>query len=234
MEPKNISMTSGTTTAPPFLSEADLIGTMDKNGIGKPRFKKCMKLISLLGTDATIHEHIKKVVDREYAIKRRDQSFEPTPLGLSLVEGFDALGFENSLTKPHLRAKTESDIKEIEQGKKSLAAFLDSSINLYRSILLETQSNMNVLIESVARNLKQEPNDYVAIDAPQSINIANEPEEEAEEEPYPVGPCFACGAVSGLKADEEEETIYIGWQFYYYYIRGFLSFFDRMFEIPSL
>jgi DNA topoisomerase-3 len=39
-------MTQGETSAPKHLTEADLISLMDKNGIG---------------TDATIHEHIKHV-----------------------------------------------------------------------------------------------------------------------------------------------------------------------------
>lgn len=47
-------MQQGETTAPQYLTEADLIDKMDKNGIG---------------TDATIHEHIKNVLEREYAYK---------------------------------------------------------------------------------------------------------------------------------------------------------------------
>lgn len=85
-----IKLAQGRTTAPSLLAEADLIATMDKNGIG---------------TDATIHEHIKKIQDREYVIKRKDGLFEPTKLGVSLVEAYDLIGLETSLTKPLLRAK---------------------------------------------------------------------------------------------------------------------------------
>lgn len=42
------------TQAPPLLSESDLISLMDKAGIG---------------TDATIHQHIKTIQDRNYAFK---------------------------------------------------------------------------------------------------------------------------------------------------------------------
>ena len=49
-----LSMQDGETKAPPLLTEADLIGKMDTNGIG---------------TDATIHEHIKTVQERNYAVK---------------------------------------------------------------------------------------------------------------------------------------------------------------------
>lgn len=79
----------GSTTAPRLLSEADLITCMEKNGIG---------------TDATIHEHIKKIQDREYA-KKTGTVFVPTSLGLALVQGYEAYNFDLSLTKPQLRAQ---------------------------------------------------------------------------------------------------------------------------------
>ena len=47
-------MHDGETQPPAPLTEADLINLMDKNEIG---------------TDATIHEHIKTVQDRGYAMK---------------------------------------------------------------------------------------------------------------------------------------------------------------------
>ena len=50
-----IKIESGKTCAPTPLTEADLISKMDFHGIG---------------TDATIHEHIKTVQDRGYAIKQ--------------------------------------------------------------------------------------------------------------------------------------------------------------------
>lgn len=49
-----LTMDEGTTKAPFPLTESDLIAKMDSNGIG---------------TDATIHEHIKTVQERGYAIK---------------------------------------------------------------------------------------------------------------------------------------------------------------------
>jgi DNA topoisomerase-3 len=46
----------GLTSPPKLLNEADLIGLMDKFGIG---------------TDATIHEHIKTILNRKYTFKSR-------------------------------------------------------------------------------------------------------------------------------------------------------------------
>ena len=53
-KPKELKMNEGVTTPPKHLSESDLITKMNNQGIG---------------TDATIHEHIKNVQEREYARK---------------------------------------------------------------------------------------------------------------------------------------------------------------------
>jgi len=47
---------------------------MDKNGIG---------------TDATIHEHIKTIQERHYAIQTKSRHLKPTVVGLSLVEAYE-------------------------------------------------------------------------------------------------------------------------------------------------
>lgn len=86
--PSTMLMVSGETAPPPLLTEADLIAKMDSNGIG---------------TDATIAEHIKTILKREYAIKvNNDTQFQPTTLGLALVLSYENMGLE--LAKPVLRA----------------------------------------------------------------------------------------------------------------------------------
>ena len=49
-----MSLQEGKTTPPKLLSESELIDKMNKNGIG---------------TDATMHDHIKTIQERNYAIK---------------------------------------------------------------------------------------------------------------------------------------------------------------------
>ncbi|XP_047149813.1 DNA topoisomerase 3-alpha-like, partial [Vigna umbellata] len=75
--PSTFILDSGVTRPPPLLSEADLLSCMDKEGIG---------------TDATMHDHIKKLLDRFYATKDANTRFTPTNLGEALVMGYDDMG----------------------------------------------------------------------------------------------------------------------------------------------
>ena len=98
--PYSLNMEKGITCPPNFLTEAELISLMDKNGIG---------------TDATIHEHIKHIQDRGYA-KQYGSIFKPTLLGTSLRYGYMGLGIE--IYKPYLRAGMEKEIKDVSEGLK--------------------------------------------------------------------------------------------------------------------
>ncbi|GMP26629.1 hypothetical protein CsSME_00002997 [Camellia sinensis var. sinensis] len=75
--PTTLTLDSGVTRPPSLLSEADLLNCMDKAGIG---------------TDATMHDHIKKLLDRFYATKDSNTRFSPTNLGEALVMGYDDMG----------------------------------------------------------------------------------------------------------------------------------------------
>ncbi|KAI7906236.1 DNA topoisomerase [Cokeromyces recurvatus] len=85
--PDQLEMQRGQTTPPRLLTEPDLISMMEKNEIG---------------TDATIAEHIQKILDREYVYKE-NQYFKPLTLGIALILGYDQIGLEASLSKPFLR-----------------------------------------------------------------------------------------------------------------------------------
>ena len=95
------------------------------------RFVCFTLLIPVAGTDATMAEHIKKIQDRSYAALTPERTFTPTNLGLGLVDGlssfptsatqifntlippgYDAMGFNISLSKPHLRRELEAEMKE--------------------------------------------------------------------------------------------------------------------------
>lgn len=59
-----------------------------------------------IGTDATIAQHIQTIVDRGYVLERMEGSTKylvPSTLGIGLVEGYNEIGFDRSLSKPQLR-----------------------------------------------------------------------------------------------------------------------------------
>lgn len=73
------------------MSERELIGLMERHGIG---------------TDATVAEHIRKQIERGYATKHHgDMTFWPTPLGEGLVSGYRRMGLQ-SLWLPALRCQS--------------------------------------------------------------------------------------------------------------------------------
>ncbi|KAK1947637.1 DNA topoisomerase 3-alpha [Phytophthora citrophthora] len=141
--PSTVVMINGETNPPPLLSEADLIAKMDSNGIG---------------TDATIAEHIRTILKREYAIKvNNDTQFEPTTLGLALVLSYEHMGLE--LAKPVLRAAMESDCKAISLGQKALRQVVDSCMDQMRNIFLEVRRSANVLDLTFSEQFGQPVND---------------------------------------------------------------------------
>lgn len=98
IRPTSIKMHEGQTTAPPLLTEPELIRLMDQKGIG---------------TDATIAEHIQKIISREYT-EKINETFYPTKLGLALVKGYQDMGFD--FDKPKLRADLEKTMQEIARN----------------------------------------------------------------------------------------------------------------------
>lgn len=111
--PSVCEMRDGVTSKPSLLTEADLVGLMDKNGIGNARVE-CWRAPAdgRTGTDATIAEHIAKIIEREYVTEKQEQKIKyliPSSLGVGLVEGYNSIGFDNSLSKPHMRREVRVD-----------------------------------------------------------------------------------------------------------------------------
>lgn len=174
-QPTEAMMTEGHTTAPGYLTEADLIALMDANGIG---------------TDATMAEHIQKIQDREYvatmgrsgqasaddeesdtgpATRGRGRGrggrggrsgrggsstsggrgglkvFIPTQLGVALILGFDRMNFETSLGKPFLRKEMESKMKAICEGRTNKEVVLRESLAQYQHVFEQSKQKLNVL-----------------------------------------------------------------------------------------
>lgn len=134
-------MEESETCAPKLLTESDLLTTMDKNGIG---------------TDATIHEHIKTVQDRGYAIKDNNE-FKPTPIGLSLVEVYQAIDIK--LYKPYLRAQMEKEMTMIANGEKPKKDVLKDAISEMLKIFNQVVSLRPKMIEVLKLKMNESRKD---------------------------------------------------------------------------
>uniref|UniRef100_F1L3P3 DNA topoisomerase n=1 Tax=Ascaris suum TaxID=6253 RepID=F1L3P3_ASCSU len=123
-----VTMSEGHTQPPPLLSEADLIALMDKYGIG---------------TDATHAEHIETIKQRRYAALNAEKRFVPGYLGLALVDGYDRMGY--AMSKPHMRADLESQLKLICLGQRTKEEVLAEQIARYRRIFEQTEMKVTML-----------------------------------------------------------------------------------------
>ncbi|XP_047327780.1 DNA topoisomerase 3-alpha [Impatiens glandulifera] len=130
--PTTLTLDSGVTRPPLLLSEEDLLNLMDKAGIG---------------TDATMHDHIKKLLDRSYAVKDSNMRFSPTNLGEALVMGYDEMGYE--LWKPYLRAMMESDMKAVSLGTKRKEEVLTNVLQQMKDCFLDARSKKEKLFEAM-------------------------------------------------------------------------------------
>jgi DNA topoisomerase III len=142
-EPTQASMVDGKTTPPSYLTEPELIGLMDANGIG---------------TDATMAEHIAKIQERMYVQTRtrgngRTQlrEFIPTTLGVALVEGYDNVGLDVSVSKPFLRKEMELKMKAICDGGKTKTEVVQETLEQYREVFSRTQREIDVLRRAVVK-----------------------------------------------------------------------------------
>ncbi|XP_017050516.1 DNA topoisomerase 3-alpha [Drosophila ficusphila] len=139
-EPTEVSLHEGATTAPPLLTEADLIALMEKHGIG---------------TDATHAEHINTIKERGY-IGVLDKGFlVPGVIGMGLYEGYDAM--ELALAKPQLRAEFESDLKLICQGQKDPKVVLAEQIVKYKQSYQQITDKITAMDAKIAARINERP-----------------------------------------------------------------------------
>ncbi|CAC9551031.1 DNA topoisomerase III [Leishmania donovani] len=136
-QPTAVPLKKGCTSAPPHLTETHLISLMDSNGIG---------------TDATIAQHIKTVLDREY-VKREGQSLVPTTLGIALASAYESLGLA-SLLQPQLRAQMELAMGDIANGAATKEQVVAAAVQLYEEIFSRLMANTNAFYEELKRYLQ--------------------------------------------------------------------------------
>ncbi|EAX95113.1 DNA topoisomerase family protein [Trichomonas vaginalis G3] len=139
--PTKIEFNEGQTTAPPLLTEPDLLKKMNQEGIG---------------TDATYQEHISKILERKYVVQENN-FFKPTPLGLALNNGYEGMGFD--FMKPKLRAEMEQGLQDISSGRQTYDAVRINFIKQYRDAYENAERMYAVLMREFAR---QKNNPYNA------------------------------------------------------------------------
>ncbi|KAG9045134.1 DNA topoisomerase [Tulasnella sp. UAMH 9824] len=166
--PSVCELRDGQTSQPNLLTEADLVGLMDKNGIG---------------TDATIAQHIQTIIDREYVIARKEGAttyLVPSNLGIGLVEGYSKVGLERSLSKPQLRRETERMMVQVCNGAKTKAEMIDESVEQYKHVPFGN----TCLITGPKRGTSKDASTYqttTTVTMPGAVGVAAEGAEEEGE-----------------------------------------------------
>ncbi|KAI6183824.1 DNA topoisomerase [Aphelenchoides bicaudatus] len=137
-----VKIRDGTTTAPPLLTEADLIALMDRHGIG---------------TDATHAEHIEKIQQRNYVAMTNDRRFRPTFMGMALVDGYNRMGQE-LLSRPELRSGLETQLLDIVEGRRTKEQVLQNQLQIYRQVFTIAERNIENLTLSLNHFMRAMPN----------------------------------------------------------------------------
>ena len=99
LDVNKMELYEGETSPPGYLTEADLIGKMEKGGIG---------------TDASIPTHIKNICDRGYCEVGSGRTMIPTNLGIILVRGYHKI--DSELVLPLVRQNVEREMTKIAEG----------------------------------------------------------------------------------------------------------------------
>ena len=110
----DVRLQPGQTSSPDYLTEADLIGLMEKHGIG---------------TDASIPTHIQNICVRNYVSIVAGRKVEPTKLGIILVHGYHKIDPE--LVLPLVRSRVEEYVTLIAEGKARLGDVLRYALELF-------------------------------------------------------------------------------------------------------
>jgi DNA topoisomerase-3 len=73
------------------------------------------------------------------------EEFIPSTLGVALVDGYDKMGFETSLSKPFLRKEMELRMKDICEGRASREIVLRDSLRQYKRVFDQSRERLDIL-----------------------------------------------------------------------------------------
>lgn len=195
-EPTEITMPEGHTTAPPLLTEADLIALMEKHGIG---------------TDATHAEHINTIKERGYIGVVDKGSLVPGVIGMGLYEGYDAM--ELALAKPMLRAEFEQDLKKICLGEKDPKTVLREQIIKYKEAYKQIMDKITAMDEKMAQRILETPTQNTSNNTSNNTTTSNDRPGQFENQNrlQEIFKCPKCSiAPMALKPKKNQTGFFIG------------------------
>ena len=130
--PAVLELVQGRTRPAERLKESDLIGLMERNGIG---------------TDATMAQHIDKILARGYCTREEGtMQFWPTDLGEALVMACREMGIE-ALWEPFLRGEMERLLNEIAAGSLPKGDFLELALRDFEAQYANTAQQTPLLLQ---------------------------------------------------------------------------------------
>jgi DNA topoisomerase-3 len=103
------------TTPPGYLTESELVGLMEKHGIG---------------TDASIATHIENIQKRNYVRLETGRRLLPNQLGLVLVQGYHQI--DSGLVLPKIRADIEGQCNKIAKGEMDKDQVIQRAIEIFQ------------------------------------------------------------------------------------------------------
>jgi DNA topoisomerase-3 len=176
-EPTEAMMTEGKTAGPSFLTEPDLIALMDANGIGTDA--TMAEHINTIKTRDYVFTRPKGGGGGNHAPTPARggrggraaragrggrgggaarggggggvEEFIPSTLGVALVDGYDKMEHEMSLSKPFLRKEMELRMKDICEGRLAGDAMLRESLRQYKRVFEHSKERLDFL--KAVRNL---------------------------------------------------------------------------------
>ncbi|KAI9015509.1 putative DNA topoisomerase 3-beta [Hyaloraphidium curvatum] len=117
---ESFSLQQGQTKPPGYLTESQLLGAMERRGIG---------------TDASMSTHIANIVDRNYVrVGGNRREVIPTELGIVVIHGYERI--DPDLAATTLRSAMESEIGKIADGAVHYTHVLSEQLRLYRDKFL--------------------------------------------------------------------------------------------------
>lgn len=123
-----VSVKQGKTASPGYLTEAELIGLMEKHGIG---------------TDASIPTHINNILARNYVTLGPGRTLVPSTLGTVLVHGYKSI--DPDLVLPLIRGSIEKYCDQIAKGVATKDTVISHSLNIFVSKFIYFTSNIAVM-----------------------------------------------------------------------------------------